>query len=469
MVAVFAFVLSFLLVPGTIYLSRRLKLTSRFSAHRFIQEPIPLLGGVAIYLTFLTVVLSYQVSLGLQLVVASFPIFLMGLLDDFRDLSARPKFVMMMIPIVWWAWAHSGGPLIFEQVGMPTWLAIPLTVFWIAAITNGVNLIDGMDGACAGTCFVVALMLSVFSAGTVLAEINIVIAVSILSFLFFNLPNAKIYLGNNGSYTLGFVLAAMSVVLKLPPGNPGAIAVPFMLLAFPQIDTLTAMARRIKRNKPLLTGDREHIHHKLQNIGFNVVQSLGVIFFVNGYAAVASYSMWRVNGIDNRIILLVATLGLLNILFVVYFLEKKMLDAMKSMVRLTLKSWLQRSQDFMFDIRDFSALVIDLDQVYPNLQPLVPERWASFVIDLTESVAAAFGDSRFADLGEDRFVVILDRRASLESFGPFFISYEELLKKYGIPGRPGQVMPLGLSYFSSSHHSEKFVRLLKSRETVMSA
>ncbi|MEQ1876989.1 MAG: MraY family glycosyltransferase, partial [Bdellovibrionia bacterium] len=385
------------------------------------------------------------------------------------DLGAKPKFLLMMIPIIWWSWAHSGGPLIFEQVGMPTWLAIPLTVFWITAITNGVNLIDGMDGACAGTCFIVALMLSVFSAGTVLAEINIVIAVSILSFLFFNLPSAKIYLGNNGSYTLGFVLAAMSVIIKLPAGNPGAIAVPFMLLAFPQIDTLMAMARRLKRRQSLLQGDHEHIHHKLQNVGFSVIQSLIIIFFVNGYAAVASYSMWRITGVDNRIILLVTTLGLLNILFVVYFLERKMLEAMKSMVRLTVQAWLQRSRDFMFDVRDFSAIVVDLDKVYPHLQPLIPERWAAFALDVTDSLNENFGESHFADLGDDRIVVILGRRASLEAFGPFFLGYEQILKKYNIPGRPGQAMPLGLAYYSSSHRSDMFVQMLKARETALSA
>ncbi|MEQ1876035.1 MAG: hypothetical protein ABL958_05270, partial [Bdellovibrionia bacterium] len=69
MTAAFTFVLSFIFVPGMIYLSRRMKLTSRFSGHRFVQEPIPVLGGVAIYGTFLLVVLSFKVNLGLQLVV----------------------------------------------------------------------------------------------------------------------------------------------------------------------------------------------------------------------------------------------------------------------------------------------------------------------------------------------------------------------------------------------------------------
>ena len=469
MAGAFAFVLSFIFVPGTIYLSRRLKMMSRFSGHRFTPESIPLLGGAAIYATFLIVVVSFGVNLGWQLAVASFPIFLMGLLDDSKELGAKPKFLMQLIPIIWWSWLHSGGPLIFEQVGMPTWLAIPVTVFWITAITNGINLIDGMDGACAGTCFIAALMLGVFSAGTVLADINIVVSVSILGFLFFNLPKARIYLGNNGSYTLGFLIAAMSVVLRLPPGNPGAIAVPFMLLAFPQIDTLMAMVRRLRRKKSLLSGDHEHIHHKLQNVGLSVVQSLGVIFFVNGYAAVASYSMWRVSGIDNRIILLVTTLGLLNILFVIYFIERRLLETMKKMVRLTVQSWLSRSRDFMFDVRDFSAIVVDLDQVYPHLQPLVPERWAGFVLELTDALHDAFGDSHFADLGADRIVIILRRRASLETFGPFFLQYEELLKRFNIPAQPRQSMPLGLDYYSTSHGSDQFVRLLRAREEALSA
>lgn len=469
MATAFAFVLSFILVPGAIFVSRRMKLLSQFSGHRFIQEPVPLLGGVAIYFTFALVVVSFRVEFGLKLVAASLPIFVMGLLDDSRELKAKPKFALQMIPIFFWCWIHSGGGLIFEQIGMPTWLALPVAVFWVTAITNGMNLIDGMDGAAGGTAFVVALMLGVFSSGTLLAEINLVIAVSVLSFLFFNLPRAKIYLGNNGSYTLGFLLSASSVVLTLPSAHPGAVAVPLMLLAFPQVDTLLAMTRRLRRGQSLVKGDHEHIHHKLQNVGLTVVQSLGVIFFVNAYAAIASYALWQVRGFSNRIILFVAAMGLIHILIGIYFAESRMLEAVTRMVRLSLRSWLQRSRDFAFDTRDFSSLVIDLSKVYPHLQPLVPERWASFVVDLTVAFEKHFTDAHFTDLGPDQVAIVLNRRRSLEMFGPFFVSYEELLKTYNIPRQTEHTLPLGLLYYSSSHGPEQFLRLLKAREQALAA
>ncbi|HEX4923975.1 MAG TPA: MraY family glycosyltransferase [Bdellovibrionales bacterium] len=469
MATAFAFVLSFILVPGAIFVSRRLKMLSQFSGHRFIQEPVPLLGGVAIYLTFVAVVLSFRVEFGVKLVAASLPIFIMGLLDDSRELKAKPKFLLQMIPIFAWCWIHSGGGLIFEQIGMPTWLAIPLSVFWVTAITNGMNLIDGMDGAAGGTAFIVALMLSVFSSGTLLAEINLVIAVSVLSFLFFNLPKAKIYLGNNGSYTLGFLLSASSVVLTLPQAHPGAVAVPLMILAFPQVDTLLAMTRRLRRGQSLVKGDHEHIHHKLQNIGLNVVQSLAVIFFVNAYAAIGAYAMWQVRGVNNRIILLVTTVGLLNILAGIYFTESRMLEAVTRMVRLSLRSWLLRGRDFAFDTRDFSALVVDLERVYPHLQPLIPERWASFIVDLTAAFEKHFKDAHFTDLGPDRVGVVLNRRRSLEMFGPFFVSYEELLRTYNIPRQTEHTLPLGLLYYSSSHGAEQFLRFVREREQALAA
>jgi UDP-GlcNAc:undecaprenyl-phosphate/decaprenyl-phosphate GlcNAc-1-phosphate transferase len=460
-----AFLLSFILVPATIYLSRKLNLVSRFSDHRVVKDPTPLLGGAAVFITFAVITLIFNVQFGGPLVMASLPIFILGILDDFRDLKAKPKFFLQLVPIIWWAVHFSGGQLIFEQAGMPTWAAIPVTIFWITAITNGVNLIDGMDGVCAGTAFFVALMLSVLSAGTPAAELMLVIAVAILGFLFFNLPKAKIYLGNNGSYTIGFILAAMSVILTLPSYNPGAVAVPLMLLAFPQVDTLLAMVRRLKRGKSLFQGDHEHIHHKLLNIGLSPVTALIVIFFVNAYAATAAFVLWKINGPENRLTLILSTFGLIHILFGIYYLENRLYKSHKRLARSLWLGWLQKGSDFLFDAQNFSAIVINLDHVYPNLQPLDTKHWESFTIEMIELLEHHFEkESQFSDLGDDQVVAIVQRRTPPEGFGKFFLAYEDLLKKFNIPSQHSQQLPLGLGYFSSSHRSDGFIKLIRARD-----
>ena len=98
MAAVYAFILSFVLVPATIYLSRRWDVISRFGAHRTKKEQVPLLGGVAVFVTFLISTYFAAGNIGFQLALASIPIFAMGLMDDFWELSARPKFLLQFLP-----------------------------------------------------------------------------------------------------------------------------------------------------------------------------------------------------------------------------------------------------------------------------------------------------------------------------------------------------------------------------------
>lgn len=265
---------------------------------RMHRKPIPTIGGLAIFAAFLLVALWLS-DINRQLIgmlVGSLIIVVMGVIDDKYDLNAKLKFFIQIIAA---AIPVSQGCVIrymsnpFGFLGDPYisfgFLAIPLTILWIVALTNAVNFIDGLDGLSVGVCSISALTMSIIalvfgqSAEAVLLG---ALLGACLGFLPYNFNPAKIFMGDTGATFLGFMLACMSVSGLFKVYAAISFAVPFLVLGVPLFDISFAFIRRIWNRVSPMHADRSHIHHRLIDSGFNQRQSVLILYIASSLLGV---------------------------------------------------------------------------------------------------------------------------------------------------------------------------------------
>mgnify|MGYP002039384851 CR=1 FL=1 len=149
--------------------------------------------------------------------------------------------------------------------------SLPATVLWIVGIVNAINLIDGLDGLASGislfTVFVL-FILGVTQGNVIVSLTSISLAGALLGFLRYNFNPASIFMGDSGALFLGFALAAVPFFEHAGIVRIEHLLIPFSLLFFPVMDMFLAIVRRIRQRKPLHSPDKEHIHHKLLDLGF---------------------------------------------------------------------------------------------------------------------------------------------------------------------------------------------------------
>ncbi len=232
-------------------------------------------------------------------------IFLLGLLDDFWSLPAKPKLIFQVIVIGWVAWM---GPQVTIFSTTP-WIGWAATVVWVVLITNAFNLIDNMDGLCC----TIALS-ALFSHWIILHEngqilisaLSVLMIASLLAFLFFNFPPAKMFLGDSGSLLIGYSIAQLSVLSTYyRQGMPhGVMLAPFLILAIPLYDVGTVMYIRFKNKSPFFTGDRNHFSHRLLALGMSTKQILLFSFALSVILGINAYLMRRFSWCETGMIVL---------------------------------------------------------------------------------------------------------------------------------------------------------------------
>ena len=260
---------------------------------RMHDHPIPRLGGLAIFLGFIVAVLLFvpldKAKQGMLL--GSVIIVILGIFDDIYALSAKLKFVVQIAAALVAVLMGNrievlSNPNIFSQ--NPMWelgvLSIPVTVIWIVAITNAVNLIDGLDGLACGvstisslTMLVIALLVSDLNVAVVMAAL----AGACVGFLPYNFNPAKIFMGDTGATFLGFIMATMSVQGMFKMYNIISFVVPFLMLGLPIFDVCFAVIRRISKGQSPMTPDRSHVHHKLIDMGLSQKQAVGTLYVIS--------------------------------------------------------------------------------------------------------------------------------------------------------------------------------------------
>jgi hypothetical protein len=189
-------------------------------------------------------------------------------------------------------------------------VGLPLTVLWVVLITNAFNLIDGLDGLAAGSALfstIVIFVVSLVRHNAVVSLLTIILAGSILGFLRFNFNPATIFLGDSGSFFIGFMLAALGLTSSDKATTMVAVAIPVVSLGLPILDTAISVVRRFLSRKPLFTGDDDHIHHKLLKRGYSHRDAVLVLYAVT--AAFGLLSLALLHG-DSMIALVLAVVGL---------------------------------------------------------------------------------------------------------------------------------------------------------------
>jgi UDP-GlcNAc:undecaprenyl-phosphate GlcNAc-1-phosphate transferase len=209
-------------------------------------------------------------TLGLGLVAT------VGFVDDIRRLSAFFKLLVQVIASILayvFGLRISGVDLPFLDPFQLGWLSLPMTVLWIVGIVNAVNLIDGLDGLAGGVLLFASLVnfaAAIGSGAAVPSAIMVSMAGSILGFLLFNWYPAKIYLGDGGAYSLGFLLAVSALLAPVQKASTGiSLLVPLLAVGLPVFDTLLTMLRRYLNRRGIFSPDRGHLHHILLDAGIS--------------------------------------------------------------------------------------------------------------------------------------------------------------------------------------------------------
>ena len=295
--------LSFVMTLAVRGVARRLGVVDHPDDYRKVQErPIPRLGGIAIFVSYfgaLLIVAGLYRSGDLGGLFWSSPggvryfwvgsggvaVLAIGVWDDVRGLRARWKFLLLagvsvLMFSVGFRVEGISNPFGGGHIDLGLW-GVPLTLFWFLGCINAMNLIDGLDGLASGvglfvaaTVFVTAVMLG----NMWMAFLSIALVGSLLGFLVFNFHPASIFLGDSGSLLLGFLIAALGLEGAQKSRVAVALLIPVIALGLPVMDTMLAILRRWARATPLSAGDRQHIHHKLLDLGFTHRQAVLVLY-----------------------------------------------------------------------------------------------------------------------------------------------------------------------------------------------
>lgn len=264
------------------------------NARRVNKKPMPTIGGLGIFVTynigtFILLREQFPTHELFALLLASSVIVLTGMIDDILELKPGQKmggiFIAAMI-IYFLAeirMTELNIPFTGQTINLPWYLSLPITIFWILALTNAVNLIDGLDGLAAGVSCISLLTMGIVgyfflrNQGLYVPIACFMLAACLLGFLPYNFNPAKIFLGDTGALYLGFMISVLALK-GLKNVTFISLLVPVIILGVPISDTVYAMIRRKLNKKPISQADKHHLHHQLMNLGLTQRQTVLVIY-----------------------------------------------------------------------------------------------------------------------------------------------------------------------------------------------
>jgi UDP-N-acetylmuramyl pentapeptide phosphotransferase/UDP-N-acetylglucosamine-1-phosphate transferase len=289
--ALIAFATAVVLTPFVRRGARAFGVVDRPGPLKVQREPVPYLGGVAVFVAVALVVAPWHPALLIPLALAS----ALGIADDVRHISPRARLAaQMFIGLV--AGIVAPAPVRFGAL---------VTAALVVVLVNAVNLIDGMDAL--ASCVIVVSALGFGILGGDARVLALAVVGALLGFLVFNRPPARIYLGDGGAYLLGTAVALMAACA--PDDHPVAwFALP-LLVALPLADAGIAIVRRVRAGRSPLAGDRSHVYDQLADRGWSIPQVVAVCVLAQGVATGAGMAVWHVDVVPAAAI--VGTTGLL--------------------------------------------------------------------------------------------------------------------------------------------------------------
>ena len=284
-----AFCVSACVMPIASKLSRRLGAVSETGGRHVGEVPIGRLGGIGVLLgclvalffnvwanvSFRNALTDYQIqaagiSIGLMIVAT------VGFWDDISRLTATVKFVSQIVATL----VLYGSGVRISAIDLPLfeafqlgWFSLPVTLLWVVGIINAVNLIDGLDGLAGGVLLfasMINLVVACVSNSIITAILMSTAFGAVAGFLLFNWYPAKIYLGDGGAYSMGFIIAVSGLISPMHKVSTGiAIIVPVLAAGLPIIDTMLVVIRRVVNRRGIFSADRGHLHHLLLDSGMS--------------------------------------------------------------------------------------------------------------------------------------------------------------------------------------------------------
>jgi len=260
---------------------------------KFHDRPISRLGGLPIFLTLMVgfAIAGVRIPSFYQewwpVIVANTLIFAIGFFDDVKPLGAKIKLVGQ----IGTACILYSLDVSIDQLSNPFgeghldlgWWSLPITLLWLVAIPNIINLIDGMDGLATGFGLFLCTTLAFVGHFALRADVvlvSVIMCGALAGFLVFNFPPARIFLGDGGAYLIGFFIASVSLVSSHKGSVIAGLLVMLVALGVPILDTLFAIIRRAMRGVPIFRADAEHIHHRLILLGFSKAKTLVALYTV---------------------------------------------------------------------------------------------------------------------------------------------------------------------------------------------
>lgn len=303
---------------------------------RVNKQPMPTLGGLGIFVTFNigTFILlreQFPTHEAFSVLLGSSVIVLTGIIDDILELKPRQKMFGIFIGalIIYFLAGIKMNvlnlPFINKQINLGWW-SLPLTIFWILALTNAVDLIDGLDGLADGVSMISLITMGIvgyFFLHTNQLYIPIscfMLAACLLGFLPYNFHPAKMFLGDTGALYIGFMIAVFSLK-GLKNVTFISMLVPVTILGVPITDTIYAMIRRKLNNRPVSQADKHHLHHQLMKMGLTHRQAVLAIYAISLIFSFISllfllspiWGMWLlIAGLALALELFVESIGLLG-------------------------------------------------------------------------------------------------------------------------------------------------------------
>ncbi len=316
--------ISLVVTPLIPLLARKFGVMDRPDERKVHRRLVPSWGGLAIYLAFsgsialiflfhdaFRVLLRYHHFLVQKylvgILVGATIITILGLIDDKKGTNPTIKLLVQVIAAIVLLWygiriVGINNPLGKTYVEFSLYLSFIITIIWTVTFVNAINLIDGLDGLAAGVVVIASITFFVITLFQIDKQSNVTISnrlelVAIMSmalvgsasgFLLYNFHPARIFMGDTGSMFLGFILGAITIMGTLKTVAAIAILVPIMVIGLPLLDTFLTIIRRLKRRKPLLQADREHLHHRLLDYGWGQKKTVLLMYGISGILALGA-------------------------------------------------------------------------------------------------------------------------------------------------------------------------------------
>ena len=288
------------------------------STRKIHTRPIPLLGGAAIYLAFVAALLlfgeRYRISQAVGILFAATLVSFFGLWDDRKALRPLVKLAGQLVAAL--ILIASGIRVSFLHHHL---LNVLMTIFWVVGITNGMNLLDNMDGLAGGVGVIASaffLLLAAMNGQYLVGGLSAALLGACLGFLIYNFNPASIFMGDEGSLFLGFVLAAVGIKLRFP-GRPSVVTwmVPVLVLGLPIFDTTLVVVSRLRRGlNPMTHPGKDHFSHRLVSLGLTQREAVMALYLVSGALGVLAIFITQATVVEAYTVAgLVAVVGLVAI------------------------------------------------------------------------------------------------------------------------------------------------------------